>query len=77
MYLKGYKVTYPVKGIWDTSTQHRYFLDESKAKEFHKIIESQSNFLHQLILVTEVAFIVIEGKHYCLGGNIVVEDAKI
>ena len=66
MYLKGYRVSYPVRGPWSSSTGHKYFMYEDKAKEFYKSNECTR--------IEEVAYILIEGKPYCIGTPVDVLD---
>ena len=77
MYIKGYKVSYPVQGICDTSIVHRYFFDVHKAQDFLQKLheEATSHYVFQHQTMTEVAFIVIEGKHYCVGPPVDIEDS--
>lgn len=75
MFLKGFRVSYRVQHIWTTSTEQKHFLYEDKAKEFYKTVnaEAQKNNDHTVKL-DEVAYVLIEGKPYCLGVSVDVLD---
>ena len=74
MYLKGYRVSYPVRGPWSSSTVHRYFMYEDKAKEFYKAANAEACKTNECARIEEVAYILIEGKPYCIGNTVDVMD---
>lgn len=72
MFVKGYMVRYPFHCIWSSGTKDAHFLDNAKAKEFFeaKRIEAAKTNQYNNVTLTEVAFVMIEGKHYCIGGPV-------
>jgi hypothetical protein len=74
MYLKGYRVSYPVRGLWSSGTGHKYFMYEDKAKEFYKTANADAWKNNECVRIEEVAYIVIEGKPYCIGTPVDVLD---
>lgn len=67
MFIKGWRVSYPVRHIWHTSTEQKNFVSAEKAQEFYKAVDAEASKNNMHARIEEVAYIVIENRPYCLG----------
>ena len=68
MFIKAYKLTYTIKAPWHTYLQYKYFSNIDGANLFIQKYNPEKP------IITEVAFIRIEDKYYCLGEPIILDN---